>query len=167
VNKVTAVQLIAIDPGGHVREPVGILSVVAAEACKATAAMYEGSGFQEPWIAYIALADRDVVGTCAFKSAPVNSRVEIAYYTFPLHERRGVATAMARQLVAIAHAEDPHVIVTANTLPQENASTAVLTKLGFQLAGERIHPQDGRVWEWRLPAETAAEKPAPPQAGAG
>jgi ribosomal-protein-alanine N-acetyltransferase len=156
VNKVTAVQLIAIDPGGHVREPVGILSVAAAEACKATAAMYEGSGFQEPWIAYIALADRDVVGTCAFKSAPVDNRVEIAYYTFPPHERRGVATAMARQLVAVARAEDPHVSILAHTLPQENASTAVLTKLGFQFAGERTHPNDGRVWEWQLPVETGS-----------
>jgi [ribosomal protein S5]-alanine N-acetyltransferase len=151
LNKVTAVQLIAIDPGGHVREPIGVLSTVAAEACQQTAAMYDLSGFQEPWIAYMALADRDVVGTCAFKSAPIDQRVEIVYYTFPLHERRGVATAMARQLVAIAHAEDPHVSITAHTLPQENASTAVLTKLGFQLAGERIHPGDGRVWQWQLP----------------
>jgi [ribosomal protein S5]-alanine N-acetyltransferase len=151
VNKVTAVQLIPIDPGGHVREPVGVLSTVAAEACQATALMYEASGFEEPWIAYLALVDRVVVGTCAFKSAPVEGKVEIAYYTFPPHEQRGVASAMARQLVAVARAEDPHVSITAQTLPQENASTAVLTKLGFQRASELIHPQDGRVWEWQLP----------------
>ncbi|MBZ0165354.1 MAG: hypothetical protein K8I00_01010 [Candidatus Omnitrophica bacterium] len=34
-------------------------------------------------------------------------------------------------------------------------SIAILKKLGFQYAGERDHPEDGRVWEWHLQNEVA------------
>lgn len=39
------------------------------------------------------------------------------------------------------------------TLPEENASTSILKKLGFRLVGTVEHPEDGPVWEWELPAE--------------
>lgn len=72
------------------------------------------------------------IGTCAFKVPP----------------RDG----MAGQLLAIARAAAPAVVVTAQTLPERNASTAVLEKLGFVLAGTISHPEDGPVWEWRATA---------------
>lgn len=42
------------------------------------------------------------VGACAFKSATTEIGVEIAYFTFPEFECKGIATQMARELVAIA-----------------------------------------------------------------
>jgi hypothetical protein len=36
--------------------------------------------------------------------------------------------------------------VCAHTLPEENASTGVLTKCGFRKTGELMDPDDGLVW---------------------
>ena len=92
------------------------------------------------------------VGTCAFKTPPNEEGVEIAYFTFPEHEGRGVATRMAKRLVEIAEIEGVRP-VRAQTLPEENASTSILKKLGFKCVGPVQHPEDGTVWEWRLAAE--------------
>ena len=92
---------------------------------------------------------REVLGTCAFKGDPdASGVVEIAYLTFPEHEGRGYATAMASRLIALA-AESPAVQqVIAHTLPQKNASTRVLEKAGLAFAGEVVDPEDGAVWRW-------------------
>ncbi len=55
---------------------------------------------------------------------------------------------MAERLRSIAKAAAPNVCVTAQTLPEENASTRVLRKLGFVLKGSVIDPGEGTVWEW-------------------
>lgn len=110
--------------------------------------MYEVSGYQPPWTGYLAWMEGEWVGTCAFKSAPQGNRVEIAYFTFPDCEGRGIATKMAELLLAIADEAAPTLIVTAQTLPAANASTRILEKLRFQRTREFVHPQDGLVWEW-------------------
>lgn len=105
-----------------------------------------------PWIGYLAIdtSTRIIVGTCAFKGNPnQNNTVEIAYFTFPDFEGKGFATAMARALVEIARAQPgiPHII--AHTLPQANASTRVLQKVGMKFVGDVIDPEDGPVWRWQ------------------
>ncbi|MEM8494298.1 MAG: GNAT family N-acetyltransferase [Planctomycetota bacterium] len=95
----------------------------------------------------------ELVGSCAFK-APPNEQgdIEIAYFSYPGHEGRGYASAMAVRLVELA-AHDPAVRhVIAHTLPEANASTRVLTKAGFTHAGDTIDPDDGPVWRWQRPA---------------
>lgn len=119
---------------------------------KMTIPFYEKVGFNPPWTSYVALKNSEPVGTCAFKSSPVDGRVEIAYFTFPGFEGQGVATAMARELVQIAQREVDSLIVFAQTLPEENASTTVLKKLGFRMLGPVEHSEDGTVWEWELSA---------------
>jgi ribosomal-protein-alanine N-acetyltransferase len=143
------VFLVPIRRDGSVR---GILepSPEARDVLGQTAALYLTVGFQEPWIGYLALLGGRVMGTCAFKSAPAEGRVEIAYYTFPEFEGRGVATSMVRELVAVARANDPTLTVAAQTLPQLNASTRVLANAGFRRIGAVHHAEDGEVWEWRL-----------------
>ena len=121
-----------------------------SEVLQATAALYESAGFVPPWICYLAILDGHCVGTCGFKTAPVQGRVEIAYFTFPPFEGRGIATAMAGELLAMATNADPSVRVTARTLPQRNASHRVLEKLGFRSAETVDDPEDGTVLEWRL-----------------
>lgn len=141
-------NLVEINPDGSVAVTGLDLPATAPEAFAATARMYADTGFQRPWIGYVAREDEKAVGFCAFKSPPVDRRVEIAYFTFPEREGRGVATRMAHQLMEIAWQADPALIVTAQTLPAEGATTAILRKLGFQLLGTVQHPADGAVWEW-------------------
>lgn len=57
---------------------------------------------------------------------------------------------MTQALINIAFDTVPELTIAAQTLPEENASTAVLKKLCFQLVAELEHPEDGKVWEWQL-----------------
>jgi RimJ/RimL family protein N-acetyltransferase len=96
-------------------------------------------------------ASRAAVGTCGYPAAPdAKGEIEIAYFTFPAYEGRGIAGRMARELVARASARhDVHLII-AHTLAQTNASTRILTGLGFSHAGTMEHPEDGALWRWEL-----------------
>jgi RimJ/RimL family protein N-acetyltransferase len=123
---------------------------MVAEIIDATTALYASAGYQPPWLGYLGFEDDNCVGACGFKSPPHDNAVEIAYFTFPGHESRGVATRMAAELIRLAHSVAPDVIVRAQTLPEESASTFILKKLGFQLMGAVVHPEDGPVWEWQL-----------------
>lgn len=50
----------------------------------------------------------------------------------------------------IAQATDKGLTMIAQTLPEENASTSILKKLGFSMIGTVEHPDNGLVWEWEL-----------------
>lgn len=133
-------------PEGHDLE----LPAFVRHACEGNAAWYGKVGFSPPWIGYVAVMDREVVGGGGFKEPPLDHRVEIAYFTVPAFEGRGFATRTARALVAIAKQSNPGLSIAAQTLREENASTSILRKLGFRLDGNALHPEDGEVWEWRL-----------------
>lgn len=146
-----AIRLVQIDSSGHPAEPIfQPLPEVAREVCVTSAELYETAGFIPPWVGYLALAEDECVGTCAFKSPPVDGRVEIAYFTFPGHEGRGYATCMAAALIRLATEANPGLNIVAQTLPEPNASNAILRRLGFRFEGPVHHPQDGPVWEWIL-----------------
>jgi RimJ/RimL family protein N-acetyltransferase len=140
--------LIEIARDGSISDPAITLSGTDAAVCQATADMYKTTGFKPPWIGYLALSAGQVVGTCAFKAAPSDGAVEIAYFTYPGQEGQGVATAMARQLIDIAYAKDPSLKIIAHTPPERGASNAVLQKIGFLLLGDWEDPERGTVWEW-------------------
>ena len=148
-----SIRLLEIDEAGFVTDYAGVLSETAESVLQATKAFYSKIGFRRPWISYVAECDGRLVGCCSFKSQPHNGSVEIAYFTFPDHEGRGVATFMAGELTAIARStgEDPQ--ITAQTLPDRNASHRVLEKLGLLPIGVIDHPEDGPVLEWRLPRD--------------
>ncbi|MGH9967316.1 MAG: GNAT family N-acetyltransferase [Pyrinomonadaceae bacterium] len=143
-------ELIAITENGELAKPVTAITTLAAEVVSATTQLYRRVGYELPWIGYLALENGICVGTCGFKSPPQNNRVEIAYFTFPGYESRGVATRMASELVRLAWDNLPALTLAAQTLPEENASTSVLKKLRFRLVGSVEHPEDGVVWEWQL-----------------
>jgi RimJ/RimL family protein N-acetyltransferase len=144
-----ALCFVPVERDGRVAIEV-VLPELLQDACNATANLCAASGFALPWIGYVALDAAQPVGTCAFKSAPHDGAVEIAYFTLPAHEGRGIATAMARELVRIARAARPDIVITAQTLPEENASTAILRRLGFERAGWAHDDEAGDVWAWRL-----------------
>ena len=134
-----------VDPFAMEIMPDGIKQVV-----EQTRKLYDYIGFHQPWIGYLALDDQNdaIVGTCGFKSLPSEGRVEIAYFTFPNHEGRGIATEMGRELLRLAREADTEVTIFAQTLPEESASTQVLKNLGFEQTKTVEHPEDGKVWEW-------------------
>jgi len=146
----TTLRLVPIDRDGTPRGYRGALPEVTEEVFRATTTLYDRVGFVEPWVCYLALEHRTPVGTCGFTSQPVDGRVEIAYFTFPGFEGRGVATVMASELVATARGHRPSVMVAARTLPERSASHRVLEKLGFRHVETLDDPEDGTVWEWRL-----------------
>ena len=112
---------------------------------------YRRVGWHAPWIGYLAVTEDAVPqGVGGFKSIPTDGRVEIAYAVDPEHEGRGVGTALAKSLVALANSQAPEVLVFAQTLPEPNASTTILTKVGFEKTRELHHLEDGLVWEWEL-----------------
>jgi RimJ/RimL family protein N-acetyltransferase len=137
-----------LEDGGIEGAPLD-LAAMPGDILPATVDLYRSRGYQPPWIGYLAGEAGRAVGTCAFASPPAEGSVEIAYFTFPGHEGRGVATAMARALIALARAADPSLTLVAYTLPKQSASTRILERLGFQCQGLHDHPEDGWVWAWR------------------
>lgn len=119
------------------------------EVLALTMSLYEVAGYVPPWLCYVALAGDVPVGTCGFKSAPKDGEVELAYFTFPAFEGRGVASWMAKELLAIAADHEAAPEVFAQTLPKDGPSTTVLRNLGFIHRDTLLHPEDGLVWEWR------------------
>lgn len=126
-------------------EIIGAVTGVAEQ----TVALYDRKGCEPPWIGYLAIDTERVVGTCSFVSAPCDGAVEIAYFTFPPYEGRGVATGMAKGLLTIALGEPNVRSLIAFTLPEDNASTRILRKHGFQRDGFATDPDAGEVWRWR------------------
>jgi RimJ/RimL family protein N-acetyltransferase len=95
---------------------------------------------------------REVVGSCAFKTPPTeDGTVEIAYFTYPGFEGRGYATEMASKLIELAGGSPEVRQVIAHTLPETNASTRILERVGMTFVGEVNDPNDGRVWRWQVP----------------
>ena len=143
-------RLVPCEANGFPAERDLALPDFAREACEMSAAWYEKVGFVPPWAGYIAVMDGVIVGGGGFKQSPQDQRVEIAYFTAPEFEGCGRATRTAGALVAIARLADPSLLIAAQTLPEENASTSILRKLGFQLHGDVHDPEDGDIWEWQL-----------------
>lgn len=141
---------------GIVLAPHATIAVAIAEA---TAGLLASNGAALPWVGYLALEGptRRVVGTCGFKGGPdADNAAEIAYFTFPGEEARGIATAMAEALVRVASSATPQLdTVVAHTLAERNASCRILEKLGFRHAGTVIDPEDGTIWRWEVRARDA------------
>ncbi|MEO7660196.1 MAG: GNAT family N-acetyltransferase [Pyrinomonadaceae bacterium] len=143
-------EFVAIPKDGEYESPETDAPTAVADVVGAMTALYGVSGYEPPWIGYLIKENGRFVGTCGFKSPPQYDRVEIAYFTFPEHESRGIATEMAAELIRMALDARPDVTIAAQTLPKESASTAILKKLNFAFVETVDHPEDGLVWEWQL-----------------
>ena len=143
-------RLVPCEEDGFPADLILSLPEFARSACEMSAVWYPKVGYIPPWIGYLSVLEGTVVGGGGFKEPPQDGRVEIAYFTAPGFEGRGHATRTAGELIAIAQRADPALLIAAQTLPEENASTTILRKLGFRLHGSVQHPDDGEIWEWRL-----------------
>lgn len=150
-------KLLPIPDSGNVDPPHAEPSDFIGPVVEATRAMYQRSGFEPPWIGYLAREGDKVVGTCGFTSPPKAGEVEAAYFTFPGNEGAGVATRMARELVQLARHAGGIAAVCAHTLPEEGPSCSILRKVGFAFVGEVELPEDGRVWKWRFALADAGQ----------
>ncbi len=130
---------------------LGETAELARDVVRQTTAMLVNTPREAPWGGYLAV-DEDttvVVGCCGFKNGPTpDGTLEVAYFSFPMFERQGYGTAMAAKLLAIAIPSPSVRRVIAHTLPEKNASTRILEKIGMRLVGEVEDPEDGRVWQW-------------------
>ena len=118
-------------------------------------ALLDGSSSIDPWIHGFVLLHRateSVIGKCGFTGPPgADGAVEIAYGVASEHQGKGYATEAAAALVSYAFSHGQVRVVRAHTLPEQNASTRVLTKCGFRRVGEIVDPNDGLVWRWETP----------------
>ena len=136
------------DPSPMVREACQQMEV-AEQTVQATLELYKRKGFIPPWTGYLAEKSGHIVGTCGFAGPPQNGEAEIAYFTFPGNENKGIATQMAAALILEASRSATGEIFIAHTLPEEGPSTTILKKLGFECLGIIEHPDDGSIWKWR------------------
>jgi RimJ/RimL family protein N-acetyltransferase len=134
-----------------------------AEVSPVWLALLDRSSFSDPWIHGFAMVHQGsgvVVGRCGFKGPPgEDGVVEIAYGVSREHQGKGYATEAAAALVNYALSHKRIRTVRAHTLPQQNASTRVLTKCGFRRIGEVIDPEDGLVWRWERYSEVDQSAP--------
>jgi len=143
-------KLCAVTKTGLVNE-LAAFPNEAAELVATTVQSYQTVGYVPPWIGYLVVAQGHVVGSCAFKGPPRNSTVEITFFTLPHFEGHGHATAMARELVAIAHANRNPPRIAAQTAAVESPATSVLRNAGFVRTGVFHHPHAGKRWNWEGP----------------
>ena len=106
------------------------------------------------WFGWYIIADLDGVPTLAggagYKGPPDSSGVvEIGYAVVPGYHRRGIASVAVRLLCRRAFAEGATAVV-AETLPPLVASQGVLRATGFSRVAERIDPDEGEIWRYRL-----------------
>lgn len=95
--------------------------------------------------------DRTLIGLGGFKG-PVNAEgtVELGYAIAPAYRRRGLASEATLGLINYAFAHPEISRVVAHTLPEKNASTGVLEKVGMKFIAAVQDPDDGEVWRWSL-----------------
>lgn len=105
------------------------------------------------WWTYLFIhkADHTLIGLGGFKGE-VNEEgmVEIGYEIAPAYRRRGLALEAARGMIEFAFAHSEIKRVDAHTLPERNASTGVLEKVGMKHVRTVHDPDDGEIWQWSL-----------------
>lgn len=90
-----------------------------------------------------------LVGWGGFKGPPHHGVVELGYEIAASYRCRGLATAALRAMLVEAWADERVTTVNAHTLPEPNASNAVLQKIGFRFAGETTD-QGQPAWRFQL-----------------
>ena len=95
----------------------------------------------------------ELVGWGGFKGPPNDGVVELGYEIAESRRGHGLATEATRAMLAEAFADERVTAVIAHTLPERNASTRVLEKVGFAYDGEAREDGDP-VWRFVLERES-------------
>jgi RimJ/RimL family protein N-acetyltransferase/catechol 2,3-dioxygenase-like lactoylglutathione lyase family enzyme len=105
------------------------------------------------WWTYfpVHIKENKLIGSGGYKGSPSSDgTVEIGYEIAPGYRNRGLATEMAKGLIENAFKDERVKLVVAHTLAQDNPSTKVLEKCGFEKVEEINDPEDGLIWKWEL-----------------
>jgi RimJ/RimL family protein N-acetyltransferase len=96
-------------------------------------------------------ADNRLIGDGGFKGRP-NDRgeVEVGYAIIEAYRGQGYATEAAQAFVDWAFTHPDVNAVLAETFHDGLASQRVLCKVGMTFAREYFHPDDGKIFKWRL-----------------
>lgn len=150
----SSLRLVPILADGRPGEPGLTVTDDVAAMLAHTRDLYDRTGYRIPWISYLTVHRGEIVGGGAFVAPPQEGAVEIAYFTLPGQEGRGFAGQTAAALLDIARNADARIALWAKTLPEENASTRILARLGFRRDGTVQDHEIGTAWRWHLPPET-------------
>lgn len=104
-----------------------------------------------PMYFFVCPTERALVGNGGFSAPPNDAgEVEIGYEIAPTFHNKGYATAAAGALVELAFSRGEVSALVAHTLAQENASNAVLKKIGMYMVSELPSAEVGKVWKWSI-----------------
>jgi RimJ/RimL family protein N-acetyltransferase len=105
------------------------------------------------WWTYFPIHKQDnkLIGSGGYKGSPTNEgTVELGYEIAPGYRNQGLATEMTKGLIENAFRDKRVKSIIAHTLGNENPSTKVLQKCGFEKVAEMMDPEDGPIWKWEL-----------------
>ncbi len=108
---------------------------------------------EKNWWTYLPVYKQDnkLIGSGGYKGKPgAEGTVELGYEIAPEYRNRGIATEMTKGLIENAFRDERVKSIIAHTLAQENPSTKVLQKCGFEKVSEINDPEDGLIWKWEL-----------------
>lgn len=146
-----------------------------AEVSPLWLARVRSSTSPDPWVhgfTIVSRATEVIIGSCGYKGPPDSGdTVEIAYGIHPPYQGQGYATEAARALSTFAFHSGQVKVVRAHTKPENNASTRVLTKCGFECVGEVVDHEkrnSGQLadsmdggWSRRIPLDSACSRMVP------
>ena len=108
---------------------------------------------EKNWWTYFPIhrQDNKLIGSGGFKGKPtIDGTVELGYEIAPSYRNHGLATEMTNGLIENAFKDERVKSIIAHTLGQDNPSTKVLQKCGFEKVGEINDLDDGLIWKWEL-----------------
>lgn len=108
---------------------------------------------EKNWLTYFPIHKQDnkLIGSGGYKGKPtIDGIVELGYEIAPKYRNRGLGTEMTKGLIENAFKDERVKTVIAHTLRQENPSTKILQKCGFEKVEEITDPDDGLIWKWEL-----------------
>lgn len=112
-------------------------------------------GTPELWcVPYLIVAPSraTVLGACRFKTAPVKGTVEISYGLARSERGKGIATAAIGQFLQLAASTGLVREVIAHILPTNEASSRLVSRLGFSMGHAFIDDDGETVVHWSWPA---------------
>lgn len=114
----------------------------------------ESAPDDEPWLTRVVILKNEarVIGVTGFHGRPGGAwlrdhapdGVEFGFTIFEAYRRRGFAAEASEALIRWARKEHGVRSYVLSVGPTNDASAGVARKLGFQQAGEWVHPQRGR-----------------------
>lgn len=111
---------------------------------------------EKKWWTYFPIhkQDKKLIGSGGYKGKPSKEGVvELGYKIAQAYRNRGLATQMTKGLIQNAFNNREVNSIIAHTLGEDNASTKVLQKCGFNKVEEINDSDEVFIWKWELVRE--------------